>query len=128
MTNTRIPEDNPNHDKFIEQAELPYKEIGETWGTDVYRLNGDRGIAVYRKFKLDGNLPGTKVEAEKFYGVETELLGDVEQTTMLVRPKGGNSVFEYHDGAERPDEVRNLGEFGHVRNVRIKDMLTPDDR
>lgn len=112
----------------MKEANLPYEDVGDTWETDVYRLNGEGGIAVYRKFRLEGSLPGSNVEADLFYGVEVEHMTEDERSNaMLLRTEKGDNVFEYRDGRGSPEEVRDFGALSPVRNFRIRDMLNPED-
>ena len=128
MSGNEVKEDDPNYDALLQEANLPYEDVGNTRGTDVYILNGDGGVAVYRKFRLEGSLPGSNVEADLFYGVEVEhMTKDERRNAMLLRTENGDNVFEYRDGRESPEEVRDFGALSPVRNFRIRDMLNPEE-
>ena len=123
MVNGRLPEDDPNYESFLNEADLPYSDVGDTTGFDVYRLSGNRGIGFYRTFTLEDDLPGLNFSSEKFYGVEVEQMGEDRDNVMLIRSTGSNYVFEYRDNNEQPSEIRELGELGPVNSNRIIDML-----
>lgn len=121
----RISEDDPNYDKFIEATDLPYEEIGENSNFQVHRLNGSGGIAVYRSFNYEGELPGTNMSSSEVYGVEIEHLSDESFHYMFLKPEGGRTVFEYQGGERVPEEVHDFDTLGPVTDIRIKEMLEP---